>query len=340
MPDASRIKFASFGVRPLRAINSKSHFPSFSKRGKRKIGKHDNTKKRRVMAQTDSDLFRVTLLGTGAPPPLLDRFGPSTLVEAGREKLIFDAGRGAMQRLYQLDIPFADITGLFLTHHHSDHVVGFVDLWLTGWIGRPWGMRTTPLRVWGPEGTKQMMEHLPKAFHVDIRVRSRNYSPDGVKLQVDGVNEGMVYDRNGVRVMAFEVDHGGEDLPAFGYRINYRGRSAVLSGDTTFNDNLIRHAKGTDLLVHEVTAASGSAAENAAQLARISRNHTTPQQAAEVFVRTQPRLAVYNHLLLFGGAKAQDLVPMTRSGYAGALEVGEDLMRIDIGDQVVARRFA
>jgi ribonuclease Z len=291
------------------------------------------------MAETPSDLFRVTLLGTGAPPPLLNRFGPSTLIEAGREKFIFDAGRGAMQRLYQLGIPFAEITGLFLTHHHSDHVVGFVDLWLTGWIGRPWGMRTTPLRVWGPDGTKQMMEHLPKAFHVDIRVRQRSYPAEGVKLETDGINEGMVYDRNGVRIMAFEVDHGGEDLPAFGYRINYRGHSVVLSGDTTFNENLIRHATGTDLLVHEVTATTGSAAENPEQLRRISANHTTPAQAGVIFSRARPKLAIYNHLLLFGGTTADDLIPMTRTSYAGPLEVGEDLMRIDIGEQITTRRF-
>jgi ribonuclease Z len=275
------------------------------------------------MAQSESDLFRVTLLGTGAPPPRVDRFGPSTLVEAGREKFIFDAGRGAMQRLYQLGIPFSEITGLFLTHHHSDHVVGFVDLWLTGWIGRPWGMRKSPLRVWGPEGTKQMMEHLPKAFHVDIRVRSRNYPSDGVKLKADGVNEGMIYDRNGVRVTAFEVDHGGEDLPAFGYRIDYRGRSAVLSGDTTFNENLIRYATGADLLVHEVTAATGAAAESEEQLKRIAANHTTPEQAGTVFSRAQPRLAVYNHLLLFGGAKANDLIAMTRKTTAAGWKSGK-----------------
>ena len=83
------------------------------------------------MAQSTEDTFRVTLLGTGAPPPRLDRFGPSTLVEVGKQKFIFDAGRGAMQRLHQLAIPFSDISGMFLTHHHSDHVVGFPDLWLT-----------------------------------------------------------------------------------------------------------------------------------------------------------------------------------------------------------------
>jgi ribonuclease Z len=245
-----------------------------------------------------------------------------------------------MQRLHQLQFPFADVTGVFLTHHHSDHVVGFTDLWLTGWIGRPWGKRRTPLRVWGPEGTQQMMEHLPKAFHVDIRVRSKSYPPEGVILEGREIREGLVYDVDGVKVSAFEVDHGGEELPAFGYRIDYRGHSAVLSGDTTFNENLIRHAQGADLLVHEVTAASGSAAETAAQLKRISSNHTTPEQAGEVFARVKPKLAVYNHLLLFGGARVEDLIPATRKNYSGPLLVGEDLMRIEIGDRVETQRFS
>jgi ribonuclease Z len=285
------------------------------------------------------DLFRVTLLGTGAPPPRMDRFGPSTLVEVGAEKFIFDAGRGAMQRLHQLGIPFGAVTGMFLTHHHSDHVVGFPDLWLTGWIGRPWGKRDVPLQVWGPEGTRQMMEHLPKAFAVDIRVRSKHYSPDGVRLIAHEIREGVVFDGDGIKVTAFEVDHGGEELPAYGYRIDYQGRAAVLSGDTTFNENLIRHSAGADLIVHEVTAVAGSAAESAEQLKRIAANHTTPDQAAEVFSRAKPKLAVYNHLLLFGGATADDLIPATRKKYRGPLVVGEDLLRIQITDGVETYPF-
>jgi ribonuclease Z len=293
----------------------------------------------RHMKEPVADLFRVTLLGTGAPPPLLGRFGPSTLIEAGDEKFIFDAGRGAMQRLYQLGIPFADITGLLLTHHHSDHLVGFVDLWLTGWIGRPWGNRQTPVRVWGPPGTSQMMEHLPMAFAVDLRVRSKSYPIAGAKLESEEIKQGVVYSQNGITITAFEVDHGGEELPAFGYRIDYRGHSAVLSGDTTFNENLIEHAQGADLVVHEVTAVSGTAAESAAQLKRIGSNHTTPEQAGEVFARVKPKLAVYNHLLLFGGASADDLIPATRKRYSGPLLVGEDLMQFDIDENIAARQF-
>jgi ribonuclease Z len=88
-----------------------------------------------------------------------------------------------------------------------------------------------------------MMEHLPKAFSVDIRVRSKSYPADGVKLEAKEIREGVVYDKDGVKVSTFEVDHGGEELPAFGYRVDYRGRSAVFSGDTIFNENLIRHKR-------------------------------------------------------------------------------------------------
>jgi ribonuclease Z len=76
--------------------------------------------------------LKVTLLGTGSPIPVIERFGPSTLVEAGREKLLIDCGRGVSLRLGQLHIPLGAVTAVFLTHLHSDHIVGIPDLWLTG----------------------------------------------------------------------------------------------------------------------------------------------------------------------------------------------------------------
>lgn len=283
----------------------------------------------------DEQLFRVTLLGTGGPPPRIDRFGPSTLVEAGVEKFIFDAGRGALQRLYQLKIPFGDITGLFLTHLHSDHVVGIPDLWLTGWNGQEWGKRTVPLKVWGPAETADMMSHLRQAYQFDIRVRS-HYPKEGVAIAAQEFTEGVVYDDNGVRVIAFAVDHG-RVKPAYGFRINYRGRSVVLSGDTRFNDNVIQFARGADLLVHEVVLMTDEFMNNAKAARIIAGNHTTAEEAGTVFDLARPKLAVYSHIIEFGGPRLQDLIDDTRKAYDGRFEVGEDLMRIEIGDEVVVR---
>jgi ribonuclease Z len=280
----------------------------------------------------------VTLLGTGCPPAVMSRFGPSTLVEAGEHKFVFDAGRGALQRLTELKVRWQDVQGVFLTHLHSDHVVGFPDLWLTGWLIVPG--RNVPLQVWGPRGTAAMMSHLQQAYEYDVRIRIQNdgASPDGAALVVTEIGESVVYDNAGVKVTAFEVDHA-PVTPAFGYRIDYAGRSVVLSGDTRVSENLIRHAQGVDILVHEVFAPATlqRAGVPAARAKRIVDYHTTPEQAGEVFARVKPKLAVYSHICM-PSATEQDLIPATRKTYAGPLELGEDLMVIDAGETIGVRR--
>lgn len=283
--------------------------------------------------------IKVTLLGTGCPPAVMNRFGPSILVEAGGQKFLFDAGRGALQRLNQVKVRWRDVQGVFLTHLHSDHVVGFPDLWLTGWLTPG---RDVPLQVWGPRGTKNMMSHLEQAFEYDIRIRlyDDRPSPDGVVILAEDIAEGMVYDKGGVKITAFEVDHT-PIKPAFGYRIDHAGRSVVLSGDTRVSENLIRHAQGVDLLIHEVAAPetfqrAGSPPERAKS---VVAHHVTPEQAGEVFSRTKPKLAVYSHIVL-PTATEQDLIPPTRKTYQGPLELGEDLMVIEVGDKITVRRPA
>jgi len=252
------------------------------------------------------------------------------MVEAGGRKFLFDAGRGALQRLRQLNIPFSEISGIFLTHHHSDHVVGLPDLWLTGWIGRDWGMRSEPLRVWGPLATREMMEHLARAFRIDIEVRRHSYPAAGVVVEAQDIEEGRVYNEDGLTITAFKVDHGGETLLAYGYRLDYAGRSVVISGDTTYNENLIDFASGTDLLVHEVTAMSLELQGRSKNFDRIVRNHTPPELAGKVFARVEPKLAVYTHLLLFGEVTTEEILQTTRSSYEGDVMVGQDLLRLEV----------
>jgi ribonuclease Z len=283
--------------------------------------------------------IKVTLLGTGTSGPRIERFGPSTLVEAGPEKLLFDCGRGASQRLWQLRIPLGDVTALFLTHLHSDHTIGVPDLWLTGWLPPSYGRRSVPLRFYGPAGTGQMMCYLEKAFEANIlfRLEDEKLPRQGVEVHAEDIGEGLVYNRNGVRVSAFEVDHGQVIKPAFGYRIEHAGRVVVISGDTRFCENLINFSSGTDVLIHEVAAAREELLNRSAAMRRIIAHHTSPVEAGEVFARVNPRLAVYSHIVLLSDPTVaeitiQELIALTRKTYGGPLEVGEDLMTIEVNE--------
>lgn len=288
--------------------------------------------------QSRGETIKVTLLGTGCPEPVMNRFGPSILVEAGDQKLIFDVGRGAVQRLKQINVSYKDVNGVFFTHLHSDHIVGFPDLWLTGWVH---GRRNTPLLVWGPKGTTDMMSYLTKAFAFDlaIRVSEANASSAGAVIEAKDITEGVVYEKDGVKVTAFEVDHG-VVKPAFGYRIDYGGRSVVLSGDTRPSANLVKFAKGADLLVHEVVVPEmvKKAGRDPGSVNAILGHHTTPEQAGEIFAQVNPKLAVYSHIV-FPSATEQDLIPPTRKTYSGPVVLGEDLMVITVGDKPVVEKY-
>ena len=276
----------------------------------------------------------VTLLGTGNPRPEV-RGGPSILVEGDGRVLLFDAGRGATEKLFALD-RLARADALFLTHLHSDHTVGIPDLWLTGWI---FG-RSTPLRVRGPAGTAELCRNLERAYAFDIHTRrdvDEKLPAEGARLVPVEIRDGSVTAEGALRVTAFLVDHG-VVRPAYGYRIDLGPRSVVLSGDTRPDDNLVKFARGTDLLIHEVIAPDaerfGAAFSfSKEQRERVIAHHTTPEQAGIIFSRVKPKLAVYSHIVP-SFVTAADLVAPTRKTYAGPLEVGEDGMVIVVGDTV------
>jgi ribonuclease Z len=289
---------------------------------------------------THSATLKVTFLGTGGGPrPNPSRYGASILIEAGTEDLLFDCGRGVTIRLVQAGVPLRRVSKVFLTHLHSDHVIGIPDLLLTGWGTSG---RTVPFEICGPAGTRRMMESMLKTFAFDIHSRRdvyEKFSPAGISVRSRDIHEGIVFQNGETKVTAFTVDHG-PVRPAFGYRVDYRGRSIALSGDTRRSENLIRFSQGVDVLVHSATNAEGlrQASEmfaTAEQIEKIAAYSITPEEAGEVFARVKPRLAVYSHIGNF-----ESLVAATRKAYSGPLEGAVDLMTIEVGDEVIVRRPA
>ena len=295
-----------------------------------------------IPAPPAADEFRVTLLGTGSPNPVLRRFGPGVLVQAGGKNLLIDCGRGVTQRLLQSGVKLGAVDALFVTHLHSDHIVGIPDLWLTGWLEANYGQREGSFRVYGPAGTQGLMDGLVTAYDWDIKARiaDQGLKAANIRPEVTEFKQGVIYDNGGVKVTAFEVDHGDLLKPAFGFRVDYAGRSVTVSGDTRFNENLISNATGTDLLIHQVAAVREELLKSPV-FKVILDHHTKPEEAGVVFTRAKPKLAVFYHFVLLGtpavpAVTEDEVLAMTRKTYAGPLLIGEDLMAFRIDrDQVV-----
>jgi ribonuclease Z len=298
---------------------------------------------------SDDSTLKVMLLGTRSGPAIdPQRAGIGTLIVAGPERLLFDIGRGVPTAMSRMGIVPADVTKVFLTHLHSDHVIDLPELYLYPWASQG---RTTPFEVWGPDGTKAMMQNLQKAFAFDIRIRrdvDEKFPGNGIKVIATDIREGLVHQANGVKVIAFLVDHG-PVKPAFGYRVEYRERSVVLSDDTRPSENLVKFAKNADLLIHEVGARSKqdlifsgplderlpNSSATRRQAKAILDHHTDPQEAGTVFGKVKPKLAVFSHYP--GGAAS--ILPLVRQTYAGPVEFGEDGMTIEVGETINIRRF-
>jgi ribonuclease Z len=278
--------------------------------------------------------IRVILLGTGGPELTPHRLGYSTLVEAGGHKLLFDAGRGVLQRLYESSVNVTEVRSVFFTHLHNDHVEGLPPLWMTPWflLGRD-----KPMEVWGPIGTARLISGMEAMFAFDIEHRVNQFNKrENLMFTVREIADGEVYNRDGVKVFAFSVWHD-DGNPAFGYRVTYKGRSVVLSGDTTYSDNVVAAGRGADLIVHNVIAVSDALAATP-ELGPVLAKLTTPEQAASVFSQASPRMAVFSHIVkkeLPGRSGDQFILQRVRAaGYAGPLEMGYDRMTIEIGRRV------
>lgn len=247
----------------------------------------------------EEDALYVITTGTGAPLPDAGRAGPQTVVVAGDQVLVFDAGPGSTHKL-ELIMDASLVDALFLTHYHSDHIGDLGELMLKRWAT---GGSAKPLPIYGPPGIEEVVAGFEAAYQLDRGYRIAHHGeeampPSGFGAQVhlfdlgsDLMASEVVYEQDGVQVISFNVDHA-PIFPAVGYRVTYKGKSVVITGDTVYTESLTHHSIGADVLVSEalnheistmVSQATSDIENNASLVAEdIKDYHITPEQAGIV----------------------------------------------------------
>lgn len=301
----------------------------------------------RDIAATLGEGMHLYLCGTGSPLPDPDRAGPCAAIIVDGRIYVFDAGEGSARRLMQASLPVGRVSALFLTHFHSDHIDGMGPLMLLRWTG---ASARSPLPVHGPAGVAAIVDGFNAAYATDNGYRTAHHGaaltpPEGAGAvampfavpPASGAPIPVLRDR-GLTVEAFRVRHDPVD-PAVGYRIRYRGRSIVISGDTAPSPAVERAAAGTDLLLHEALqprlvahmtrALTRSGQANTAQITRdILDYHASPEDAARTAARARVRQLVLTHIVpplpsrLFHAAFLGDAA----SVFSGRMTLGEDGM--------------
>lgn len=259
--------------------------------------------------------LHVGLCGAGSPLPDPERSGPCVVVIAGPRVYVVDTGAGSSENLARMRIPQGRIDAILLTHFHSDHIDGLGEMMMQRWVQ---GAHSEPVPVYGPTGVARVVDGFNRAYAQDASYRVAHHGnatvpasgTGGVARPFATPTEGhdtVVLERDGLVVTAFLVDHAPIE-PSVGYRFDYAGRSAVVSGDTRKNANLQRAAGGVDLLVHEALSAQlvenitrAARAQGRENLVKITTDildyHTTPVQAAEVARDAGARHLLYYHIV-------------------------------------------
>jgi len=293
--------------------------------------------------------LHVVLCGTGSPLTDAQRASACVAVAGGGEFILFDAGPGSWRQVALGNLPVQSLSAIVITHFHSDHIGGLGEAITQSWIAG----RAKPVDVYGPPGVETVVAGFVQAYALDAGYRVTHHSEQMMPRAAAGAVAhsvalkspdalAVVFERNGLKVTAFKVEHDPVS-PAYGYRVDYHGRSVVISGDTAKSENLARHSAGADLLIHDVlaktliTAASANLAragnERGAKLARdILTYHASPTEAAATAAAANVETLVFTHMV--PPPNAPPIEQMFLAGVAdvfkGTVVMGRDGMKFDL----------
>jgi len=289
--------------------------------------------------------MKVTLLGTGTPTNP-HRFQSGVIVEIGNDILLFDAGHGTVHQMYQAGIEVDRVNPVFITHHHFDHINDLFDVIISSAMKG----RTNALEIYGPVGTKQIVNALlEQVYAQDIRFRLEedkdirlkgghwNERPESIaKVNVRDVEPGLIAGNERWRVYGEYVRHGEfQHAPDFkwyclGYRIEAEGKVLTISGDTVPCQGIIKLAKDADLLI-QCCHMKKSQVNNPLMEYLTTSILPSSGQAGEIASEAGVKRMVLTHLsATITSTDLPEILDDVGETYQGEVILAEDLMVIEV----------
>lgn len=271
--------------------------------------------------------FRITTIGTGAPPLDIDRVSPCTMVQYKDKYFPVDLGYGAVRRMFEMGLLHSKVTNVLFTHMHSDHVLDYGIFLMGGWHQ---GRRQ--LHTVGPKGVREMYDHYIGMFNEDIEYRSAklgNNGMDGLKTNMEFtlVNGGESFEMDGVKVSTLHVPHTAYTVA---YKFEADGKSIVVSGDMTYSEEFVEFAKGADVAVMDANMAPSNAGNHKDPnfLKNILKSHATLKQVGEMCEDAGVKTVILTHFTpnLYVGQTVKEMAEV----YSGEIIMAVDKMAVDV----------
>ncbi len=279
--------------------------------------------------------MKITLLGTGSPLPSATCAGPSTLVQAAGQNIVVDAGRGVIMRLVGAMCPPPLVSAVLLTHLHSDHICDLNDIVTTRWIASP---VSTPLPIYGPVGTRKMVDGLLAMLALDEGYRMDHHDDlragGGMTVEVHELEPGDTVTFGEVNVSVHATDHRPVS-PTIGYRFEHAGVVAALAGDTIPCDGLYDMCRDADFYVQTVLREDlvrtfAPLVPTGERFLDILDYHSTVQQAAQTATRCNVKTLVLTHFVpAIQPGQEDEWRAMAAEHFAGEIVVGPDLTSVE-----------
>lgn len=297
------------------------------------------------------DGLHVYLCGTGSPMPDASRAGPCLGVLAGDRAFVFDVGSGGARNLGSMGFPIGRLETVYLTHLHSDHIDGLGELLVMSWVG---GGRSTPTPIRGPLGTQEVVDGFNMAYRLDSTYRTAHHGPaianpngfggvaDEITIPAGPGGQLVVFEDSDLKITAIRVEHAPIE-PAFGYRVDYKGRSISISGDTIYQPRFAAASEGVDVMLHEalnkemvqaigeVLGERGLAGPEKI-FEDILDYHTDPAEAAQAAQEANATHLVFYHIVPQLPVKLLETLFLgdSKSKFDGKITVGADGMLISL----------